>query len=80
VATLTADGPKLSGTFGSQLGETPVSGTLDGMNITLTMQVESPQGSMMVSMTGQMQGDNMVGTADVAGMGQMEWSAKRAKQ
>jgi len=80
VATLTADGSKLSGTFGSQLGETAVSGTLDGMTITLTMNVDSPQGSMTVSMTGQMQGDSIAGTADVAGMGQMEWSAKRAKQ
>jgi hypothetical protein len=79
-ATLTATGSKLSGTFGSQMGETPVTGTLDGANVTLTMTVESPQGSMTVSLTGQLQGDNMTGMADVAGMGQMEWSAKRAKQ
>ncbi len=80
VATLTADGGKLSGTLGSQLGETQVSGTVDGSKIALSLVVESPQGNMNVSMTGEMQGDSMAGTADVAGMGQMEWSAKRAKQ
>ncbi len=80
VATLTANGSKLSGTFGSQLGETQVTGTVEGVKITLEMTVESPQGSMNVSMTGEMRGDDMVGLADVAGMGQMQWSAKRARQ
>jgi hypothetical protein len=80
VATLTVDGAKLTGTMGSQLGETAVTGTLDGSKIALSLVVESPQGSMNVSMTGEMQGDSMTGTADVAGMGQMEWTAKRAKQ
>jgi len=81
VATLTADGAKLSGTFGSQLGETAVSGSVDGTKITLTMTVNSPQGDLMVSMTGEVQGDAIVnGMADVTAMGQMEWSAKRAKQ
>ena len=81
VATLTADGTKLSGTFGSQLGETAVSGSVEGAKITLTMTVNSPQGDLTVSMTGEMQGDAIVnGMADVTAMGQMEWSAKRAKQ
>jgi len=80
VATLSVDGGKLSGTLGSQLGETPVSGTLDGTKLQITLVVDSPQGSMNVSMTGEMQGDAINGMADVAGMGQMEWSAKRSKQ
>jgi hypothetical protein len=80
VATFAVDGGKLSGTLGSQLGETPVSGTLDGTKVQITLVVDSPQGSMNVSMTGEMQGDAINGMADVAGMGQMEWSAKRSKQ
>jgi len=79
-ATLTADGTKLSGTFGSQLGETAVTGSLDGTKISLTMTVNSPQGDLMVSMTGEVAGDSISGMADVSAMGQMEWSAKRAKQ
>lgn len=82
VATLTSDGSKLEGTVGSALGEAPVSGTLDGMAVTLTLVVNNPQGggTMNVSMTGQLQGDTMTGMADVSGMGQMEWSAKRSRQ
>lgn len=79
-ATLSADGGKLSGTMGSQLGETAISGTIEGTKITLSLVVDSPQGSMNVSMTGEVQGDSINGMADVAGMGQMEWSAKRARQ
>jgi hypothetical protein len=79
-ATLTDEGGKLSGTFASQMGQVPVSGTLAGKVLTLTLVAESPQGSMNVSMTGELSGDAIVnGKADVSGMGQMEWSAKRAK-
>jgi hypothetical protein len=79
-ATLTADGAKLSGTLGSQLGETAVTGTLDGTKISLSLVVNSPQGDLNVSMTGEVMGDSINGMADVSAMGQMEWSAKRAKQ
>ena len=36
---------------------------------------------MTVVLTGDVDGDSIVnGKADIAGMGQMAWSAKRAKQ
>lgn len=79
-ATLSADGTKLSGTLGSQLGETSVTGTIDGTKISLSLVVNSPQGDLNVSMTGEVQGDSINGMADVSAMGQMEWSAKRARQ
>jgi hypothetical protein len=80
-ATFTDNGGKLSGTFGSQMGEVPVTGSLEGKAIRLTMVAQTPQGAMNVAMTGDLDGDTIVnGKADVAGMGQMEWSAKRIKQ
>jgi len=79
-ATLTNDAGKLSGTFGSQMGEVPVTGTLDGAKVSLSLTAQSPQGAMTVSLNGELAGDTMKGMADVAGMGQMEWTAKRAKQ
>jgi hypothetical protein len=80
-ATLTDEGGRLSGTFGSQMGEVPVTGSLEGKAIKLTMVAQTPQGAMNVAMTGDLDGDTIVnGKADVAGMGQMEWSAKRIKQ
>jgi hypothetical protein len=79
-ATLTYENGKLSGTFGSQLGEVPVAGTADGKALKITMVAQTPQGDMTVVMTGNLDGDAIVnGVAEVAGLGQMEWSAKRIK-
>jgi hypothetical protein len=80
-ATLSDDNGKVSGTFGSQLGEVPVSGTTEGKALKLTLIAQTPQGDMTVVLTGDLDGDNIVnGKADVSGLGQMEWSAKRIKQ
>src|SRR5258708_26547711 len=80
-ATLTDNGGKLSGTFGSQMGEVPLSGTIEGNALKLSMTAQTPNGDLNVVLTGDVDGDAIVnGKADVAGMGQMEWSAKRAKQ
>ena len=80
-ATLTDEGGKVSGTFGSPMGEVPVNGTVEGKALKITMVAQTPQGSMTVVMTGDLDGDSIVnGKADIEGMGQMEWTAKRVKQ
>ena len=80
-ATLTDEGGKLSGTFGSAMGEVPVNGTVEGKALKITMVAQTPQGNMTVVMTGDLDGDSIVnGKADIEGMGQMEWTAKRVKQ
>ena len=80
-AMLTDNNGKVSGTFGSQLGEVPVTGTAEGKALKVTMTAQTPQGDLTVVLTGDLDGDNIVnGKAEVAGMGQMEWTAKRAKQ
>ena len=80
-ANLTDEGGKLSGTFGSAMGEAPVTGTLEGKAIKISMVAKTPQGDMNVEMTAELEGDSIVnGKAEIAGMGQMEWSAKRTKQ
>ena len=78
-ATFTEEGGKISGTFGSQMGEAPITGTVDGHTFKLTMTAQTPQGSMDVALTGEVDGDSIKGKAEIAGMGQMEWSAKRSK-
>jgi hypothetical protein len=81
VATLTEEAGKVSGTFGSQMGEVPVTGTVEGHALNMTMTAQTPQGAMTVVLTGDIDGDTIAnGKADVAGMGQMEWTAKRQKQ
>lgn len=79
-ATLTDEGGKVSGVFGSPMGEVPVTGTVEGKVLTIKMAAPTPNGVMNVTMTGDLDGDSIVnGKADVEGMGQMEWSAKRIK-
>ena len=78
-ATFTDEGGKISGTFGSQMGEAPITGTVEGRTFKLTMTAQTPQGSMEVALTGEVDGDSIKGKAEIAGMGQMEWSAKRLK-
>ncbi len=47
----------------------------------ISMVAKTPQGDLNVEMTGDLDGDSIVnGKAEIAGMGQMEWTAKRAKQ
>src|SRR5262245_11063706 len=80
-ANFIEDAGKLSGTFSGQLGEVPVTGTIDGKSLKLSMVAKTPQGDLTVEMSGDVDGDSIVnGKAEVAGMGQMEWTAKRAKQ
>jgi len=79
-ATFALDGDKLTGTFGSQMGEAPITGTIAGKSIKLKMNAQTPQGDMTVDLTGDLDGDNIVnGKADVMGM-QLDWTAKRIKQ
>jgi hypothetical protein len=80
-ATLTDTAGKVTGTFGSQMGEAAVTGTIEGKTLKMTMVAQTPQGDMTVVLTGEVDGDSIVnGQADVAGVGTMPWSAKRAKQ
>jgi hypothetical protein len=80
-ATLKEEAGKVSGTFGSQMGEAAVEGTIEGTALKITMTAQTPQGAMTVIMTGDVEGDAIThGKAEIAGMGQMEWSAKRSKQ
>lgn len=80
-ATLIDASGKLSGTFGSQMGEVPLTGSVEGKAMKMSMIAQMPQGDLNVVLTGELDGDSIVnGKAEIAGMGQMEWSAKRAKQ
>jgi hypothetical protein len=80
-ATFSEEGGKVSGTFAGPMGDVPVSGALEGHALKVTMTAQTPQGPMTVVLTGDIDGDTIAnGKADVAGMGQMEWTAKRTKQ
>ena len=80
-ADLTDNAGKVTGTFGSQMGEAAVTGTLEGKALKMTMVAQTPQGEMTVVLTGEVNGDAIVnGQAEITGVGVMPWTAKRAKQ
>jgi hypothetical protein len=80
-ATLTSENGMVSGTFASQQHEVPVSGTAEGETLRITVVAQTSQGDRTMLMTGDLDGDNVInGTAEVAGMGQISWTATRARQ
>jgi hypothetical protein len=79
-ATFTDDNGKLSGTISSQLGETPLNGTRTGNSLKIDFTMTTPQGTMPVTLTGDIDGDTLVnGKADVSGMGTLDWSGTKKK-
>lgn len=77
-ASVTEDNGKLTGTITNQMGEVPFSGTIEGKTVKFAFTAQTPQGSLPVTMTGDIDGDTIVnGKAEVTGMGTLEWTAKR---
>jgi len=76
--TLKQDGDKITGTYKGQLGESPVTGTVKGNDVTLMYKV-SPQGEeITVTYTGKRTGaDAMSGKAVYGSLGEGTWTAKK---
>ena len=80
LVTLKQDGEKLDGLFKSPLGELPFTGTLTGSEMKFTFNFPVDGQPLLITMTGKVDGDSIVnGKAEIEGMGQMEWTAKRIK-
>jgi hypothetical protein len=79
VATLKQEGEKLTGTHVSQMGETPLEGTVVGNEIKYTLNIDMGGQQMSIVFTGKVEGDTMAGVFEFGGMGTASWSAKRRK-
>jgi hypothetical protein len=78
VVTVRAAAGKVEGTISSQMGEAPFTGTLEGKALKVSFNFETPQGTLPVVMTGDVEGDTIPnGKAEITGMGTMEWTAKK---
>ena len=75
---LKQEGEKITGSYKGQLGEAPVTGTIKGNDITLSLKV-SPQGEeITVTYTGKVTAkDAMSGKAVFGSLGEGAWTAKR---
>jgi hypothetical protein len=76
--TLKQEGEKVTGTYKGQLGEAPVTGTVKGSDVMLTIKL-SPQGEeITVTYTGKITGkDAMSGKAVFGSLGEGTWTAKK---
>jgi hypothetical protein len=79
-ATIKQDGEKLSGTIATtEAGELSLEGNVTGKDVKLTYKVSMGGMDLLITLTGSVDGQSMKGTADFGGMGQGDWSAKRAE-
>jgi hypothetical protein len=75
--TLTQDGQKLTGTLAGGRGDTPVTGTITGNNITFSVSRTNQNGdTVKTDYTGTVSGDSMKGTVNMRG-NSVDWTAAK---
>ena len=74
------DGEKLTGVYAGRYGDYPVSGTLKGKVISFSFTMRSADDPVVMTFTGEVASDGrtMKGKADMAEMGDADWTAERA--
>ena len=74
--TMKVDGQKLSGTMNSQAGEITFTGEVKEKALTISFEVQTPQGNLSITMQGEQKGDGLAGTFDF-GQGTGDWTGKK---
>lgn len=79
-AALRQSGNSLSGSVTSPMGTVQITeGTVSGNSVTFKIAVDIPgQGSLVVTFTGTVRGNNISGTADVGPMGKMDFTGSKS--
>lgn len=78
-ANLKQEGDKVSGTFISPAGEVAVNGTMTGKSLKLEFTAETPQGSLPVTMTGDLGDKGFAGKASIVGLGEADWTGTKVQ-
>src|SRR5262249_53193194 len=76
--SLKQEGEKLTGMLKSQRGGPPLECSVKGKEIKLKYTVKFQDQDLVITMTGNVDGDAMKGDADFGGFAQGDWKAKRA--
>jgi hypothetical protein len=77
-ATFKLEGEKLSGLIKSERGEIPIEGTVKGKEVKFSYTIKYMDNDLLITMSGNLEGDDIKGAVDFGGFAQDEWSAKRA--
>ena len=78
-AELTQAGEKVTGAITSQMGSIPVTGSMVGEALKLEFVAPTPNGDLAITMTGTLGPDGFSGKTTVPGLGDADWTGKRAK-
>jgi len=77
---LKLDGAKLTGTLAGQQGSVPIEGEYKDKKLSFLLSFETGNGTFSIYFSGaEQENGTLAGTADMGEMGQMTWTAQRAK-
>jgi hypothetical protein len=76
------DGEKLTGTYTGRYGEYPLVGKVEGRKLEFVVTINAEGTETRMSFTGELTpaGDVVKGNAELGGMGEATWLAKREKK
>jgi hypothetical protein len=75
---LAVDGATVKGSISSDMGETPLSGTVSGDQVKFQFDYSGPSGAITITSTATVSGDDIKGDMDY-GQGTAPFTGKRAK-
>lgn len=75
--TLTQTGGQVTGTYMSQRGPVPISGTIQGTDFALKVDIETPSDKLTVEYKGHLAGDALTGRVMMGARGEAEFTGKR---
>ena len=71
------DGETLTGTHVSEMGESPLKGTVKGSDVEYTLTIDRGGQQMSIVHKAKVEGDTMTGSADIGEMGTVTFAAKK---
>jgi hypothetical protein len=77
-ASFNLDGEKLSGSVKGETGDLTLEGSLVDKKVRITFKVPYQGSDLLITLTGDVDGDSMKGAADFGGLAQGDWTGKRA--
>jgi hypothetical protein len=77
VANFKQDGETLTGTHVSEMGESPLKGTVKGANVEYTLTLDMGGQQMSIVHKAKVDGNTMTGGAEIEGMGTITFTAKK---
>jgi hypothetical protein len=77
VAKFKQDGETLTGTHVSEMGETPLKGTVKGVDVEYTLTLDMGGQQMSIVHKAKVDGNTMTGSAEIDGMGTITFTAKK---